>query len=203
MSTSISHGQKAKPRDQRAAALRLKNNRLGMSIFQVSWIMVFFALIVVNWQLRFNYATWPPLGVTPFKPLLPSLATLALLGSSIFVQRGLAAFRGGQVRAFALCWRLTMAFGVFFMAIIAREFATVTAAALATQYGVTMRLMTGFHIVHALAILGVLLAVYRRAVAGAYRGGEADGWAVEGAAKLWHFVTVAWLLFYVVLYWLR
>ncbi|MCY4464060.1 MAG: cytochrome c oxidase subunit 3 [Chloroflexi bacterium] len=203
MSTSISHGQKAKPRDQRAAALRLKNNRLGMSIFQISWIMVFFALIVVNWQLRFSYAQWPPLGVTPFEPLLPSLATLALLCSTIFVQRGLAAFRGAEVNVFALCWRLALALGIVFMALIAREFAAVSEAALATQYGVTMRLMTGFHIVHALAILGVMLAVYRRAVAGAYRGGEAAGWAVEGSAKLWHFVTVAWILFYVVLYWLR
>lgn len=139
----------------------------------------------------------------PFEPLLPSLATLALLGSSIFAQRGLAAFRGRQVKAFALCWRLALALGIVFMGLIAREFAAVSAAALATQYGVTMRLMTGFHFVHALAILGVLLTVYRRAGAGAYRDGEADGWAVEGAAKLWHFVTVAWLLFYVALYWLR
>lgn len=203
MSTSISHEQKPKPRDQRAAALRLKNNRLGMSIFQASWIMVFFALIVVNWQLRFSYAQWPPVGVTPFEPLLPSLATLALLGSTVFAQRGLGAFRGAQLSGFALCWRLAMALGIVFMVLIAREFAAVSAAALATQYGATMRLMTGFHIVHALAILGVMLAVYRRAVAGAYRGGEAAGWAVEGAARLWHFVTVAWILFYVVLYWLR
>ena len=203
MSTSISHRQKLKPRDQHVAALRLKNNRLGMSIFQVSWIMVFFALIVVNWQLRYSYAQWPPVGVPPFEPLLPSLATLALLCSTVFAQRGLAAFRGTQLPIFALRWRLTMALGSVFMALIAREFATVSAAALATQYGVTMRLMTGFHIVHALAILGVMLVVYRRALAGAYNGNEAAGWAVEGTAKLWHFVTVAWILFYVVLYWLR
>ncbi|MCY4146326.1 MAG: cytochrome c oxidase subunit 3 [Chloroflexi bacterium] len=203
MSNGISHGQKAKPRDQQSAALRLKNNRLGMNIFQVSWIMVFFALIVVNWQLRFSYAQWPPVGVTPFEPLLPSLATLALLGSSFFAQRGLAAFRSAEIKDFALCWRLTMTLGIVFMALIAREFAMVSAAALATQYGVTMRLMTGFHIVHALVIVGIMLAVYRRAGAGAYRGGEAAGWAVEGAAKLWHFVTVAWMLFYLVLYWLR
>ncbi len=203
MSTSISHGQKLKPRDQRAAALRLKNNRLGMSIFQISWIMVFFALIVVNWQLRYSYAQWPPQGVAPFEPLLPSLATLALLGSSYFVQRGLTAFRGAQLNAFAFCWRLAMALGIIFMALIAREFVTVSAAAMATQYGVTLRLMTGFHFVHALVILFLLLAVYRRALAGAYRGGEAAGWAVEGLAKLWHFVTVAWILFYLVLYWLR
>ncbi|MCY3575222.1 MAG: cytochrome c oxidase subunit 3 [Chloroflexi bacterium] len=201
--TSISHGQKPKPRDQQAAALRLKNNRLGMNIFQASWIMAFFALIVVNWQLRYSYAQWPPMGVQPFELLLPSLATLALVSSTLLVQRGLVAFRGAQRSLFSLCWRLAMALGSVFMVLIAREFATVSQAALATQYGLTMRLMTGFHFVHALVILCLLLVVYRRAVAGAYHGGEAAGWAVEGAAKLWHFVTVAWVLFYVVLYWLR
>ena len=201
--TTLSQGHKLKASDQRAASLRLKNNRLGMSIFQASWIMVFLAMIVVNWQLRYSYGQWPPAGVAAFDPLLPSLATVLLLLSSFLVQRGLVAWRGGLSGVFYSSWGLAMALGVGFMALILREFVTVSAAALATQYGVTLRLMTGFHIVHALAILGVMLAVYRRARAGDYRGGENAAWALEGAAKLWHFVTVAWILFYIVLYWIR
>ena len=202
--TSISaHHDKAKIGVDRETALRLKNNRLGMTIFQASWIMVFIAMIVVNWQLRFSYAQWPPEGVAPFDPLLPSLATLALLQSAILVRRGWQALRREQLGGFQLNWRLAMALGVAFMAIIVYEFATVSAAALETQYGVTLRLMTGFHVIHALAILAVMLRVYRGAARGAYTGGEHEGWAVEGAAKLWYFVAVAWLMFYVVLYWIR
>ena len=63
--------------------------------------------------------------------------------------------------------------------------------------------MTGFHVVHALAIMAVMLRVYRGGSRGEYSGGEHAAWAVEGAAKLWYFVVVAWLLFYVVLYWIR
>ena len=102
-----------------------------------------------------------------------------------------------------MSWRLAMALGIVFMAIIVYEFVTVSEAALATQYGVTLRLMTGFHVVHALAILAVMLRVYRNGGSGAYSGGEHDAWAVEGTAKLWYFVAVAWVMFYVVLYWIR
>ena len=146
--TSISaHHDKAKIGVDRETALRLKNNRLGMTIFQASWIMVFIAMIVVNWQLRFSYAQWPPAGVAPYDPLLPSLATLALLQSAILVRRGWQSLRRDHLEGFRLNWRLAMALGLAFMAIIVYEFATVSAAALATQYGVTLRLMTGFHVV--------------------------------------------------------
>ena len=202
MTASINAAQKLKPTEQRAHALRMKNNRLGMTIFQASWIMVFLAMIVVNWQLRYSYAKWPPEGVAPFDALLPSFATALLLFSSFFAQKGLAAFRGGRMDLFAFAWRLTLALAVAFMLLIAREFMAVSAEALATQYGVTLRLMTGFHFVHALAIVGALLFVYRRAVNGRYAG-ESDAWAVEGTVKLWHFVAVAWILFYVALYWVR
>ena len=185
------------------ADMRLKNNRLGMTIFQLSWIMVFLALIVVNWQLRFSYAEWPPAGVAPFDPLLPTAATAALLLSSYLVRRGWRALRGNRIGAFLSQWRGAILLGGGFMAIIAYEFATVSDAAMATQYGITMRLMTGFHLIHALVILGVMARVYRGGAAGGYSGGEHESWAVEGAAKLWHFVTLAWMLFYVVLYWIR
>ena len=199
MTSTVHQGQKPK---LGAAEMRLKNNRLGMTIFQISWIMVFLALIVVNWQLRFSYTEWPPAGVAPFDPLLPSAATLSLLLSSLLIKRGLDALRAQSPRGFLMRWRGAMALGIAFMAIIVYEFASVSAAAMATQYGLTMRLMTGFHFVHALAILAIIVRVYRSGAAGRYSGDEHDSWAVEGTAKLWHFVTVAWIMFYVVLYWI-
>ncbi len=203
MTSYVDRQEKAKFGSARDAEMRLKNNRLGMTIFQASWIMVFFALIVVNWQLRFSYAQWPPAGVAPFDPLLPSAATLALVLSALLARQGRRGLRLGRLGVFVMSWRLSMALGVVFMALILYEFAAVSEAALATQYGVTMRLMTGFHVAHALAILAVLLHVYRKAGRGSYSGGPHDSWPVEGTVKLWYFVTVAWLLFYVVLYWIR
>lgn len=203
MTSYVERQEKAKIGLEPAAALRLKNNRLGMTIFQASWIMVFIAMIIVNWQLRFSYAQWPPEGVAPFDPLLPSIATLALLLSAALVRRGWRDLRAGGLAGFLANWRLAMLLGLVFMAIIIYEFVSVSEAALATQYGITLRLMTGFHVAHALAILAVLLRVARAGGRGAYSDGAGAAWAVEGAAKLWYFVAVAWLLFYVVLYWIR
>ena len=203
MTSYVDRQEKAKFGIDRDAEMRLKNNRLGMTIFQASWIMVFFALIVVNWQLRFSYAQWPPEGVAPFDPLLPSAATLALLLSALLARQGWCGLRLGKLPLFVMSWRLTMALGVAFMALILYEFASVSEAALATQYGVTMRLMTGFHVAHTLAILAVMLRVYRNGGRGSYSGDAHDSWPVEGTVKLWYFVTIAWLLFYVVLYWIR
>ena len=203
MTSYVDRQEKAKFGADRDAEMRLKNNRLGMTIFQASWIMVFLALIVVNWQLRFSYAQWPPEGVAPFDPLLPSVATLALLLSALLARGGWRGLRHGQLGVFMNSWRLAMALGLLFMAIIALEFAAVSEAALATQYGITMRLMTGFHLAHALAILAVMLRVYRNGSRGSYSGGAYDSWPVEGTVKLWYFVTIAWLLFYAVLYWVR
>ena len=119
------------------------------------------------------------------------------------LRRAWQALQEGKTATFLGQWRLALVLGLLFMALIAYEFVTVSAAALATQYGITLRLMTGFHFIHALAILAVMLRVYRQGAAGLYSGSAQDSWAVEGTSKLWYFVTVAWLLFYVVLYWIR
>ncbi len=203
MTAYVERTQKQKLRDRRDAEMRLKNNRLGMNIFQISWIMAFVALVVVNWQLRFSYTQWPPEGVAPYDPLLPSVGALALLFSSVLVYRGLKSLRASRTGAFLNAWRLGIALGLIFMAIIIYEFISVSDAAMSTQYGVTFRLMTGFHFVHALVILGIMIRVYQNGDAGKYSADEHGSWAVEGAAKLWYFVTVAWMLFYVVLYWIR
>ncbi len=204
MTTShINRQDKARLGGLSEADMRLKNNRLGMTIFQISWIMVFLALIVVNWQLRFSYSAWPPAGVAPFDPLLPTAATVALFLSAVFVWRGLQTLRRKRVGDFLVHWRGAMVLGFAFLAIIIYEFASVSDAAMATQYGLTMRLMTGFHMAHALAILAIMGRVYRSRAAGNYSGDAHDSWAVEGSAKLWYFVTLAWLMFYVVLYWIR
>lgn len=203
MTTFIEKHEKQKIREKREADMRLKNNRLGMNIFQVSWIMAFVAMIVVNWQLRFSYKEWPPAGVEPFSPILPGVATLLLLFSAWLVRNGLKVLRDGHIATFLNNWRIAIGLGFGFMAIIVFEFFTVSEAAMATQYGVTFRLMTGFHFVHALVILGIMIHVYRNGQQGIYTGDDHDSWAVEGTAKLWYFVTVAWILFYVVLYWIR
>ncbi len=177
--------------------LDLKNKRTGLALFQISWIMAFVSLIVVNWQLRFQYRTWPPPDARVMDPLLPTVATAGLILSALLARRALTAIRHDDVTAFLRQWAATIGLGVAFVGIMVVEWLS---ASTATQYGVLFRVMTAFHGVHALAIGVFMVGVYRNARRGSYHAGHF--WAVEGAAKLWYFVTIAWLLFYVVLYWI-
>jgi heme/copper-type cytochrome/quinol oxidase subunit 3 len=180
---------------QQDEALALKNNRTGMLIFQVSWIMAFVCMVVVNWQLRFS-PNWQPEGTTTANPLVGLFATVTLGMSTLLVWRALKAIRQDDTRAFFIQWVGTIGLGGLFIVVMAVEWLTMPAG---TQYALVFRLMTGFHMVHALVIGLYMLGVYHYARQGQY--GVHNHWAVEAGAKLWYFVLVAWILFYIVIYW--
>jgi heme/copper-type cytochrome/quinol oxidase subunit 3 len=180
----------------RREALALKNRRTGMAIFQISWIMVFVCLIMVNLQIRSNFTAWPPEGVTRLGLGLPTIATILLVTSGVFVRSSLKAVEAGQ--SFNTPWRIALALGVGFILIMAWEWLNAPVTQDATQqYGVVFRVMTAFHAVHAL-VIG--LYMYRVDRFSAFYNAR-NFWAVEAGAKLWYFVVAAWMMFYVVLYW--
>jgi cytochrome c oxidase subunit III len=198
----------------RDAEIALKNKRTGINIFQVSWIMVFISLVIVNWQLRYTATTWPPPGVEPLNAFLPTLATIGLLASMFTVRRANRAMSQDDRRGFTALWRVTLILGLIFVSVMAFEWLTlppvpettyetatgelITGAA--TQFNAVFRLMTAFHAIHAVAIGLYMLWVMRRASAGTYS--SRDYWDIEAGMKLWLFVVLAWLMFYVVLYWI-
>jgi heme/copper-type cytochrome/quinol oxidase subunit 3 len=181
----------------RQERLALKNRRTGMTIFQISWIMVFVCLILVNLQIRANFPSWPPEGVAKLGLGLPTIATVLLLASGFFVRRALNALQADQ--PFVPSWRVALALGIGFILIMAWEWLnTPIASAANQQYGVVFRVMTAFHATHALVIGLYMLRIDRFQAQYHAR----NFWAVEAGAKLWYFVIVAWIMFYAVLYWL-
>ena len=175
----------------------LRNKRTGLFIFQASWILVFICLVVVNWQLRSGAPSWPPPGVEKLPVALPSLATGLLLVSVILVRRASQAVKENRNSQFLTEWRIAIGLGVAFVVMMAFEWVTLPYS---KTYSDVFRTMTGFHIVHALAIGAFMMSIYWGAREG--RSGQTNFWPVEGAASLWYFVVVAWILFYVVLYWI-
>jgi len=173
---------------------QLRNRRTGLAIFQISWIMAFICLIVVNFWIRGNNDTWPPAGVA-IEKLIPTLMTLALVASSFFIRRGARALKADDVATFSRNWRYGLALGGLFAVVMAIEF---VAAPGSGQFLSIYRLMIGFHHIHALVIGYYLIRVYQNGQRGAYSAN--DFWPVEGGTSLWDFVTVAWVLFYLVLY---
>lgn len=174
---------------------KLKNNRTGLLLFQLSWILVFVCLIVVNLLMRANYPSWPPPGVEHLGIGLPLVATAALFISSVVAHQAYTALKQERMSVFFARWPLIVGLGLVFIVIMAFEWISVPVTG---QYSTLFRVMTGFHGLHALVIGAYLWRVYRFAKAGVY--GPRNFWAVEAGVKLWDFVTVAWLLFFSVLY---
>lgn len=178
----------------RQEQLQLKNRRTGLMVFQISWIMAFICLIVVNFWIRASVTTWPPDGIVVEK-IVPTLMTIVLIASSFFFRRGMRALKASDIPTFAANWRYGLGLGVVFAVVMAVELVIAPGSG---QFLSIYRLMIAFHHIHALAIGYYLIRVYQNGQRGAYTA--TDFWPVEGGASLWDFVTVAWILFYIVLY---
>ena len=175
--------------------IALRNKRSGVFIFQLSWILVFVCLIVVNLQIRSNFPSWPPEGVSALNRIMPTIATVGLLASAVLTWRALRLLRAGNNAAFLNSWLMAFVLGVAFLLIMAYEFFTVQ---ISGQYSTIFRVMTAFHGLHALVIGVIMWNVYQAGRAGNYD--SVRHWAVEATAKMWYFVVVAWIMFYTVLY---
>lgn len=186
-------------REERERELKLRNNRLAVTIFQLSWILVFVCLVMIYWQLGFS-PNWRPDESQRPSIFLPTLATLALFVSVVLAHRGWRAVVQNQVGAFLWQWLAAIGLGVGFMLIMVTQFFSVPASTDGEQFGFVYRLLIGYHWLHALVIGYMMLQVWRLGRRGRYNA--ENNWAVEGARKLWDFVLVAWLLFYIVLYWI-
>ncbi|MEM6281315.1 MAG: cytochrome c oxidase subunit 3 [Chloroflexota bacterium] len=208
--TSAERAERKRKREEQQA---LNNKRLGLLVFQISWIMAFMALVMVNWQLRFSYTSWPPPGVEAMGIWLPTLASGLLLAAVVLARRSRKSVQADATGPFINMWTVAVALIGVFVGIMAVEWFRVQTG---TQYSAVFRLMTGFHSLHAIAVGAYMVNILRNARhARAVDSGalEDDGtavrynsdnvWAVESASKMLDFVFIAWLLFYVVLYWWR
>ncbi len=179
-------------RDEQIA---LKNKRTGMTLFQISWILVFVCLVVVYFQMRSGFVVWPPVGVQT-AALLPGIAaTLALFASTWLIWRGLKVARAGDIHALVQQWTIALALGAAFVVIAGAQWIMVPVN---NPYGTLFRVMVGYHLIHA-----VVIGAYMARVLHSARTGQLttrDLWPAEAAAKLWYFVVIAWVLFFIPLY---
>ena len=183
-------------REAREARMRKRNNRLGLMIFQGSWILVFVCLVFIYWVIGFQPG-WRPTAEERPGMLLPTIATIILFASVVLVRQGVKLVIRDEVQAFLQRWGLALLLGAAFLGIMVTQFSGVPAND-EQQYGYVYRLMIGYHAVHVIAIGFLMFQVWRFGRLQFYD--SSNHWNVEAAAQLWYFVTVAWVLFYIVLY---
>lgn len=175
----------------------LQNKRAGIFIFQASWILTFVCLVIVNWQMRFS-SNWMPNPNDRMGILISTIATAMLGGSTLMVRQAVKVVNNQNLSQFLRLWLMSIILGGAFVVLIGYEWVIIPTG---TQYAQVFRVMTGFHIIHAVSIGFYLGLVYVNGRKRVYNANDYL-WAVEAGAKLWYFVLVAWLLFYVVIYWI-
>jgi len=168
---------------------------------ELSVFAVFFA------AYAFARAAQPALFDAAQQTLNPDTAyinTIALITSSWFVVKAVAAIRLDDARRCAHWLWAALAFGGLFILIKATEYAEHigNGITLSTNLFYMFYLsLTFFHFMHVLLGMVILAAVALSARAGAYSAASHDG--VESGASYWHMVDLVWLILFPLVYVMR
>jgi cytochrome c oxidase subunit III len=172
---------------------------VGTVVWLTSELMFFAGLFAAYFTLRSVNADWPPGGVE-LETARTGLATLVLVGSSFTMHLAVRAAEHGDRRT-AVRWVLvTAGLGTLFLANQAGEYAAASFQVESHAYGSIFYLMTGFHGLHVVAGI-VLMLVAVGVIAGRSRAPAADVLGVT--AYYWHFVDVVWVAMFTTIYLVR
>ncbi len=135
---------------------------------------------------------------------VPALNTVILLSSSVTVTWAHWGLKMNQRWKLILGLILTIALGVTFLSLQAKEYIHAYHELNFTLhsgiYGTTFFMLTGFHGLHVTLGTIILTVILGRSIAGHFKPEEHFGF--EAAAWYWHFVDAVWLFLFTFVYWL-
>ena len=167
---------------------------LGMVLFIASETMFFGALFGAYFTLRSEAAAWPPSGVHLDLAEM-ALATAILLASSIPAHLAAHAVRAGHAATAVRRLVLTAVMGLAFLGLKLHDWATAGFTVASHAYGTIFFTLTGFHALHMVVGVILLLGLAAKVVAGAYRAqgpGSGTG-GPDAVIYYWHFVDAVWV----------
>ena len=173
--------------------------KFGMWIFLISEIMFFTGLIGSYIVLRLGSERWPRPGTILNTPLL-GVNTLVLLSSSLTMALGLAAIQQGKQAALRRNLLLTALLGSAFLVIKGCDYVhlwhhgfTISSS----LFGSCYYLLTGFHGLHVLSGVILMLNLTTAASRGAFSATQYV--RVESSGLYWHFIDIVWVILFAIL----
>jgi cytochrome c oxidase subunit 3 len=173
---------------------------LGVVLFLASELMFFAGLFAAYYALRANAPVWPPASAR-LDPLEASIGTLLLfIGSAVMVLAGRASDRRRfrAARAWTAC---AIVAAIAFVALALRGYAGSHLTIATNAYGSIYYALTGFHLLHVVVGIGILLALFIGFPSAALRANHRAG--IEAMTYYWHFVFVVWLGIWPTVYFIR
>ncbi|MDP9128286.1 MAG: cytochrome c oxidase subunit 3, partial [Pseudomonadota bacterium] len=139
---------------------------------------------------------WPPEGLP--RLWMPATNTAILLASSGLVWLSEMALKRGRRFAGLASLALAIAAGVAFVAIQAQEWRGKTYTMTSHLYGSLYFMITGFHMLHVVIGILILLTLWLWSLGGRFRDRDVYGLKIGGF--YWHFVDAVWLVIFTTFY---
>ena len=162
---------------------------VGIVLFIGSEAMFFSGLFGTYYTLRAQNPVWAPPDIKV--DAIRLVATFVLLSSSATMQLAARRIKQGSVASMRRWIWLTFLLGAAFIGFEMHEWLTEPFSIATNSYGSMFYTLTGFHGLHVVVGLVVMLVVLGRAATGAYDAERHAG--VEALTYYWHFVDVVWV----------
>jgi cytochrome c oxidase subunit III len=173
---------------------------LGVVFFLASELMFFAALFASYFNLRAGDTPWPPAGVH-LNVVESSLGTVLLLLSSCVMLLTTRALDRGRPRA-ARWWTATaIVCAAAFIALSLHGYSQNSFTITTNAYGSIYYAMTGFHLLHVTAGVGLLITLLVGLQSPALRASHRAG--AEAMSYYWHFVFIVWIGIWGTIYFIR
>lgn len=179
--------------------LDIPTGKFGMWVFLVSEIMFFTGLIGSYIVLRLGATSWPKPGEILNTPLL-GFNTLVLLSSSLTMALALQAIQHGRQAALKRYLLLTALLGTLFLVIKGCDYVHMWHKGFtisSSLFGSCYYLLTGFHGLHVLS--GVILLIYLWAAASRGVFSATQYGRIEYSGLYWHFIDIVWVILFAIL----
>ena len=175
---------------------------MGVIVFLIAEAMIFLGLFTAYLTFRAVSPTWPPEGTPELELLLPGVNTIILISSSFVIHNADVAIKKNDVKGLRTWFGITAVMGAVFLVGQIYEYFHLEFGLTTNLFASTFYVLTGFHGLHVLfglvLILGVLL---RSRKLNHYSNTSHFG--VEAAEIYWHFVDVVWIVLFILLYLLK
>lgn len=181
-----------------ALSVSKDNLTFGFPVFLLSESIIFVSFFVTYALLRWKNPNWFPPGISGLDVPRAAINTVILVASSGVIYLAERALDRHKLIKFRRLWLLTILLGVIFLIGQVNEWRNMPFGLDAGLAGATFYLLTGFHGLHVLAGVILMLYMYFRSLApGNYSAGHQG---VGAVSLFWHFVDIIWVVLFLLLY---
>ncbi len=171
---------------------------IALLVVLASETIFFGTLLSAYFFLRASLATWPLGSITLARLLVPAANTFLLLISALTMYLGLRSIRRNKVEALKAWLILTLAIGLVFVAAQVFEFNRSGMKITDQAFGGVFFTLIGFHAVHVIAGVIMLVLLLWRAFQGDFTARRHT--AIQVGAWFWYFIVAVWVVLFSALY---